>query len=387
MSEIQAIPIYSGQDFYIPHFRVVVGDRPLNKEVIHDIIEVTYKDHLEEVDSLEITINNWDAENRTFKYVDQDLFDPGKQIELWMGYFGPDSLRRMITGQITALRPNFPSSGQPTLVISGLNVLHSLRKKQESFAYTKMTDNEIAAKIAKRLNVDLDTRDTQQKKYPYLLQCNQYDIVFLMERARRAGYDLVVEEPKDKGKDSQKKKPQLYFGPSGKLDKTTYELIYGKSLVDFQPNLTTAKQVGQVTVRGWDPIHKKLIEKTVTRDQIETKKVGSAGGKSRIDLAFNEREEIIADRPIYSEEEAETLARETLDRITKDMITATGRIVGLPDLRAGSVICVDGLGERFSGRYFVTSTTHTIGDSGFTTQFECRREEIPGEQCKKKNAK
>jgi phage protein D len=50
--------------------------------------------------------------------------------------------------------------------------------------------------------------------------------------------------------------------------------------------------------------------------------------------------------------------------------------VGLPDLRAGSVVYIDGLGERFSGRYFVTSTTHAISDSGYTTQFECRREEV-----------
>jgi phage protein D len=40
------------------------------------------------------------------------------------------------------------------------------------------------------------------------------------------------------------------------------------------------------------------------------------------------------------------------------------------------VIEIDGLGARFSGRYFVTATTHAIGDSGYTTQFECRLEEL-----------
>jgi Bacteriophage probable baseplate hub protein len=37
---------------------------------------------------------------------------------------------------------------------------------------------------------------------------------------------------------------------------------------------------------------------------------------------------------------------------------------------------LEGLGERFSGRYFLTATTHTIADGGYTTQFECRREEL-----------
>ena len=54
----------------------------------------------------------------------------------------------------------------------------------------------------------------------------------------------------------------------------------------------------------------------------------------------------------------------------------SGSTVGLPDLRSGSVVEVDGLGKRFTGRYFVTGTTHGITNGGYTTQFECRREEV-----------
>jgi phage protein D len=57
-------------------------------------------------------------------------------------------------------------------------------------------------------------------------------------------------------------------------------------------------------------------------------------------------------------------------------VKANASVPGLPDIRSGTVLLIDGVGERFSGRYFVTSTTHSIGDSGYTTQFECRREEI-----------
>jgi uncharacterized protein len=79
---------------------------------------------------------------------------------------------------------------------------------------------------------------------------------------------------------------------------------------------------------------------------------------------------------VATKEEAQTLARETLERIAKDTVTGSGSIVGLPDLRAGTVLELDGVGTRFSGRYFVTGTTHTLGDGGYTTQFECRREEL-----------
>jgi len=71
--------------------------------------------------------------------------------------------------------------------------------------------------------------------------------------------------------------------------------------------------------------------------------------------------------------------------MAKEMVKASGSTVGLPNLRAGSVLEIRGVGEkspsrpprgRFGGRYFVTQTTHTIADGGYTTQFECRREEL-----------
>jgi phage protein D len=361
------IDISEGQDFYVPTFQVKLGNKPVTREVINDVIQVTYKDNIKEIDSFEITINNWDAELRTFKYIDKDLFDPGKRVELWMGYHGKDRLKRMITGEITSLRPTFPASGQPTLSISGLNLLHRLRKKQRSDSYKNKKDSQIAKEIGGRLGVQVDTSAMgDETPYEHLFQDDQYDIVYLVERARRIGYDLFVDE---------KKKDTLFFGPSDDVQKVTYKLIYGGSLIQFQPNLTTANQVGKVTVRGWNARTKKKISETVNRNQIRTKNVGRGKGKFDIEKSFGDREEIVTTPPVESKAEAKQLARETLENIAKDMIKGSGSTVGLPDLRAGSILQITGLGDRFSGRYFVTATTHTIGDSGYTTQFECRKEE------------
>ena len=367
-----AIPIYEGQDFYVPAFEVKLQGRPQSQEVVRDILQVTYKDNLEELDSFEITINNWDADKLAFKYSDSDLFDPGKAVELWLGYHGRDRLRRMITGEITSLRPAFPADGPPTLAISGLNLLHRLRAKQESHSYVNMKDSEIAKQIAGRLGLAEPRTDSgavaKEEKHRYLFQDNQYDILFLWQRARSQGYDLFVEEVQGGSR--------FYFGPSTDVRKITYRLTWGRSLIQFQPTLTTANQVGEVTVVGWDAEKKKKIEATAKRGDIPVRGVGERGGQAVIEQSFNQRKEVIADRPVLSEQEARTLAQETLSRIAKDMVKGSGSIVGLPDLRAGTAVEIDGLGDRFSGRYFVTSTTHTLGDSGYTTQFECRREEV-----------
>lgn len=376
MMGADAIPIYKGQDFYVPYFEVKVGEEPLRRDVIRDITSVSYKDNIAELDSFEININNWDADKRDFKYSDGDLFLPGKKVELWMGYYGKDRLRLMLTGEITSLRPTFPSNAMPALAISGLNLLHQLRTCQESMPYIKRTDTEIATAIAKRLKVDLEKDDNaaaQEKPYPYLFQNNEYAIVFLMERARRIGYDLFVVETGSNGK---AQKSCIHFGPSENVKRTTYELKYGLSLLEFQPTLTIADQVTEVVVHGWDKVKKKTIEGKATREQLTTKGIGAAGNQAAIDTAISNRQEVIADKPVADENEANDLALSTLENIAKEMVKATTTTVGLPDLRAGSIVQIAGVGKRFSGRYFVTATTHTIGDSGYTTQLECRREEL-----------
>ena len=357
-------------DFYVPVFELRLRGRPVAKDVIRDVISVTYKDNVAEIDSFEVVINNWDADTRTFKYSDDTLFDPGAEVELRAGYRGKTEPDLMITGEITALRPAFPSGGQPTLTISGLNLLHRFRGQQESKAYMDKTDSEIAKEIGTRVGVTVRTAPQNEPRHAYLLQDNVYSIVFLMERARANGYDLFVEEPPGGPR-------RLYFGPSTEVRRASYELVYGRSLVEFQPNLTTANQVGEVVVRGWDPIRKEKIEYRASQAELATEGLGR-GVTPGVQKSFQDRKEVVATRVVESKAEARQLAIETLQRIAKGLVTATGSTVGLPKLRAGSVIEVGGLGERFSGRYFVTDTTHAIGDSGYTTQFGCRREEVKG---------
>jgi phage protein D len=366
-----AIPIYQGQDFYVPAFEVKLDGRPPGREVIRDILSVTYKDNVQEIDSFDITINNWDAQARSFKYSDIKLFDPGKRLELSMGYRG--TLRTMLKGEITSLRASFPAGGGSTLAISGLNILHHFRTQQESRTYISMTDSEIAEQIGQRLNVDVDAiHSSDEPTFEYLIQDSQYDIIFLMERARQVGYDIFVEERNENGI----VKTVLVYRPSTTVHRPTYRLTYGKSLIEFQPELTTANQVSKVTVRGWDNVKKEPITFTATRDQLATRGVGDRGGQDAIDKSIEQKAEIVATKPVESQAEAQKLATQILEGIAKEMVKGTGSMVGLPDIRAGTVLEIDGLGERFTGRYFVVSTTHSIGDSGYTTQFECRREEL-----------
>src|ERR1700722_1431596 len=265
------LEVFRGRDFYVPAFRVRVGNSDL-KEEMHDIQSVTYTDSLTEIDSVQLTVNNWDPDNRTFKYSDGDTFNPGKEIEVFMGYFqnGQDQRQLMLSGDITTMTPNFPSSGGPTLSVTGLSILHRFRLQQETNQFQDDQDTTVAKKLIKQIhdqvkgstpNIELQLDETEaalnlahEDPIPSLAMDNQYPIMFLMERARRIGYELTITEGEPTSDTTRVL--TVHFRPSSYVVRPTYVLEWGVSLISFQPNLQTATQVSEVTVRGWNPQEK-----------------------------------------------------------------------------------------------------------------------------------
>jgi phage protein D len=384
------IPIYSQREpFYVPRFQVFVRGKGLPSDVINDILQVTYKDDVNEIDSFSIDINNWDATGQTFKFAPPlkeyiGVFDPGTPIEIWMGY--QDDMRQMMRGQITSMAATFPEGGAPTVTITGLNELHQFRTEQHTYSWENVTDSAIAKELCglpvqkgkPGLGIPLDPNSTpspDETPETFVYMKTQYDIVFLLERARRHGYEVYLDDTDGN--------QTLYFGLSqSKAAAPVYQLEWGKSLLNFKPTLSTAKQVSQVTVCGWDRCANKPIEEKFTLQDLWKKQNKSAtevARLSKIAEAYGNRSEVVTDKPVHTKAEARKLAEGILTDQNNKLIEGTGATVGLPDLRAGCALRITGFGSvdtanDFDGEYYVTQTTHTIGGSGYRTDFSARRE-------------
>ena len=400
-----AVPIFKGRDFYVPAFEVKIGPagspgagKPLPKETLRDIMEVRYVDTVGQFDTFELTVNNWDALKRDFKYTGpakgtsdptrrEQLFDPGQEVELWMGYFKPPkggqgALRLMLTGVITKVAPSFPAAGVPTLKVSGVNSLARLIKKQETHVYKeKLRDSDIAMEVDKRGNltfnnvkIPVETNKEARAKEPEhpdkVTQKNQYDVLFLLQLAHRNGYDLVLRGEEKNGQYKQ----SLYFGPSTQKPPQTFLVEWGKSLVQFNPTMKTMKQVNELTVCGWDAMKKEEIKVTVSRKDLDTKGLKDEERLYRIEQGFSEKAEVVVDRPFRNAAEAKTFALGQLSDISKNLVTTHGSTLGTTGIRAGQKIEVQGVGRTFNGPYFITSSTHVIGAGGYLTEFDARLE-------------
>lgn len=388
--------------FYVPQCEVRIAGVGLPRDVLRDVSEVSYQDDLKKIDGFSLTVNNWDPATRRYKYIGSEtaadlksstqesqryrLFDPSdRDVEVRFGYLG--DLHLMVKGTFTTMEPTFPSGGKPTLEVRGVNVLQKLRRKQYSDHWVDKRDSEIAKDIGQKVDRTLghnarrfplrvvvsDSALQSETSLPYVAQTNQYDIDFLLIRARRLGYVVAIREADASSRNPDERETHLYFGPSdGRTPNSqdpVYRLKWGASLESFKPTLTTVNQVKSVTVTGWDRVKKQPISVKVSIDQISL----NPDLRGMVE-AGDPREEIVVDKPVHSKAEAKALATAILKDRYKEMVKASFGCVGLPKLRAGCKVQVEGVGARLGGSYFVTDTTHTFGDGGYKTTFNARRE-------------
>jgi uncharacterized protein len=402
-SQVVAVPPDQG---YAPDFTVDIGGQALGTPVKDDVLELHVVLELDQMASFEITLNNWDDKLLQFKYSESDteLFGISQLVAIKLGYAG--NLVAVTSGQITALSPAFPESGAPTIRISGTDGMQKLKDSKprpgQQVYYRDKADSEIVQQVAQRApnNMQVCIPVPTTLKHPLVVQKNQDDASFLMERAKRIDYDCYVvsdvatetqtlhfEPPADGRNGVPLRAFQLAYGPGLAAEEQRAQRALAASgsaaaaagglllpnLIEFTPTLTAARQVSNLTVRGWDPRTKKPIGVTANSSDLPSGQGGGLTGPAAATEALGAREETIIDAPVASIEEARELATALLRERAYQFITGTGRIAGLPDLILRDVLEIHGIGLRFSGNYYVTRVEHTLSASGFFTGFSARR--------------
>ena len=354
---------------YAPSYRIVVNGTELRHGVTVDVLSASVTETINQADSFTFTVRDRCPEpgrlfagGDTLKWMDSDLFDEGNEVEIHMGYV--DNLQLLLRGEITAASPNFPASGQPSLAVQGHSLYHRLQRQRPRKPFKPGTDSDIAREIASDVHLTPQV-DATQVQHDLVSSNGETYAAILTRRAQRIGYEFTV---KDR---------TLYFQQPGYIADPSPRLTleWGKSLISFNPRLSTHNAVTEVTARGpqtsqgrgKDP----LVGTAGTGDVRVT--LGGETGQEIAQRVFGDTQLLISDHNIGSAQEATEMARAEIERRAMGFIGGRGSCIGNPNLRARMVIELKGLGRRFSGAYYVTSTTHALGGSGYQTDFDIQR--------------
>jgi phage protein D len=374
-------------DYYAPRCRIEVEGKELIPEIVADVLSVNVTLALDEPAAFSVTVNNWDTRSFAFKYterrqiknelgklIDVGVFDLGNKVHVELGY--ADSLTSLVRGVITTLKPEFPESGPSTITVTGLDAMIMLRDRKpgprEQKKWTGKRDSEIAKDIARRNNLAAHV-DESPIEQPLVMQKDQDDARFIVERAKRIDFDCYIGT---EGDGATRRDTLFFVRPrDGRTSAAIrmFEFEWGKNLISFSPTLTLSRQVSKVTVRDWDSRNMEPIVATATAADLPKQKGKGKTGPQLAAEKLNDKQEIVVDAHVLNKDEAKALAIRLLAERAYEFVTASMSVMGNPALRPGDNVSVSRLGRRFDGEYYITKVDHTFGAAGFRTQLQVRR--------------
>lgn len=271
----------------------------------------------------------------------------------------------LMVGEVTAIEAEFDSAGTFT-VIRGYDPAHRLFHGRRTAAYTQVTASDVVSTVVGRAGLRTGVIEATTTVYEQVSQCGQTDWEFLEGLAREEGMDLWVREGK------------VHFGPpagassapspGGPGRRVPLALRLGQDLLRVRTALSSAQQVKEVQVRGWDVKTKKALKSTAPArtDTLDLPDMNAA----KLATAFSDATYVSTDVPFRTQAEVDGAATSLAREAASSFASVEGVVRGNPDLTANSAISLTGLGPPFDGKYTVTSTRHRFdATSGYLTTF------------------
>lgn len=353
---------------YSPSFSIMIDNKKFVHGVTVDVLSVSVTETSDRADSFIISLRDRHTEYGRFpsgaalKWMDDDALQEGKPVVINMGYV--NNLREIMMGEITSVNPSFTENGMPTLNIRGFSLYHRLQRKERKKPFDTITDSGIAEEIARELNLQADVDATSAEHASVSPNSDTYQ-GFLEKRAKRIGYEFFV------------KGETLYFKEPGYISQSgvTLTLEWGRNLLSFAPQSKTYGLTTKVNVRGTQTAtggDKAAIVAEASAGS-ERVKLGEKSASQLAEEMFGENVMQSGTRDAVSQEEAAMIARNILETKSMEYITGRGSCIGNIEMESRKVIEIKSVGKRFSGKYYLTSVTHSIDAGGYQCQFEVKR--------------
>jgi phage protein D len=268
----------------------------------------------------------------------------------------------LLDGEVTALEKEHDGTGTFT-VVRGLDRSHRLTRGRRVAAFQQMTVSDVARKVARTAGLPVGTVDSTMAVHPQLSQGNLSDWDFLRRLAVDVGAEVAVVDGR-----LEFRRPTRAGEAPGSRDATQDPLVLelGRNLLRLRAVVTSAEQVPQVQVRGWDFTAKRAV-------------VGSAPaattsaeiGTKPDTLTFGAPLLVAADTPYAAQSEVDDAAKALAEQVAAGFAELEGVLRGNPKVRAGTAVVLANAGKPFDGKYTVTASRHvfepTLGYSTWVT--------------------
>lgn len=344
------------------------GDGDEAIDVSDNVLSLEFEDNERKVDTLRITVDNADL-----SYFDNPAFQRGRVLRFSFGYESELSPVR------TAIIKK--QTGGRTLTIEAKSLATAMDRVPRRRRFENMTRSQVARQVAQEYGFsaqNLQIEETEEE-FETITQANQTDAQFLRKLAHLQRFEFFVDFDGlhwHKRKVGQKPIRKFIYFTDPNLG----------SILDFSVDNDITRKPGRVRVKGRDPLEGEDLDVAADNDSetdrdVLQPKLAAYGvideeamsldvhsPYSWSGLLANARElaahEVTVASNAQTEAEAKAEARGRFTKVQQTAVKMTLLIIGDPTLVAKSVIEIEGMGTRLSGKYYVKSAAHRLSRSG-----------------------
>ena len=341
----------------VASLKLYLNGREFTDEQYASVNRVTVEGEINLPTLFTINFSTFTLFDEGYTGVDLETFKIGDSVKISMGM---DRAVEMLSGEISALEPHFDEEEESYIDISGYDRLYRLKFGTYIRAFKEMSIGDIVRKVAEETGLSPSV-DSTGGTYPTLIQNNQSNYEMLVQFAERINFEMLIDDRR------------LIFRKSAEGGSPALTLSYPEDLNAFSARLRAVRRGSKVEVTGWDMKNKQAVKGTAASGSSKLKMGGKVNG---YELAgkFPQGQVLVPDLYVLDDSGAKGIADAQYQRFLDEFIEGEIACRGNARIRAGINIEIKGLGGRFNGRYYVTSSLHSYSDdNGYTTTMQIRR--------------
>lgn len=349
MNRAATIPNPSVHDMI--SFDIVVEGSTIDST--YQVMAISVTKEINRISGATIILRDGDAAEGEFSISNSSDFIPGKAIEVKIGRDSDNAM--VFSGIIVKHRIRVRESGDSVLIVECKDKCVRMSVGRHNRYFTETTDSDVIEQLVggySGLSSDVEATDLE---HPELVQHHCTDWDFLVSRAEVNGKLVIVDDGT-----VVVKSPDTSAEPA-------LSVAYGTTLLEFEAEMDARTQWRSVEAQAWNYSNQDMYKSTT--DSTTVREPGNLSGSSLSDSISPEIFELRHSGPLdESELQAWTDAAMLKSRLAK--ICGRAKFFGFAGIKPGQLIELQGVGDRFNGKAFVSAVRHDVANGSWDTHVQ-----------------
>lgn len=322
-------------------FTILVGGSAIPSDV--EVYSIDIWQEINRIPRAKIAILDGNVAEQTFSVSEEDWFVPGKTIEIQVGYSSDETtiFSGIVTGQSIKVRPG----GNSILMVECADPAIKLTTTPRSRYFYDVSESDVFEMLISGysgLSVDIESTQYTHKE---ILQFQSTDWDFILNRADINGFFCLA----DGG--------TIHIKPPDFTQEASATVTYGNNLLEIDAEMDGTNQFGSVKGTSWD--YSRTENSEVDAASVTPVTPGNLSS-SDLSGSLENSEFLLRAGAKVSTEVLQKWADSKLMKHELAKVRGRAKTEGLGNIKPGSVISLEGVGDRFNGNAYVSGVKHTV---------------------------